>query len=74
MDNRDLDMGFRKSSICGVGGCVEVAFVDDREVWVRDSKNPHGPHLSFTGREWAAFVAGVRLGEFELIGSSTPSA
>jgi hypothetical protein len=27
---------------------------------VRDSKEPHGPALSFTSAEWAAFTAAVR--------------
>jgi hypothetical protein len=37
----------------------------DGGIGVRDSKNPNGPQLSFTRAEWAAFVAGVRGGEFD---------
>jgi hypothetical protein len=47
------------------GGCVEVAFVDGA-VGVRDSKDRTGPALVFTAAEWAAFVAGVRSGEFDV--------
>ncbi len=47
------------------GNCVEVADLDGGARAVRDSKNPTGAHLMFTGSEWAAFTAGVRAGEFE---------
>jgi hypothetical protein len=57
---------WRTSSLSGGNGqCVAVAFVDDH-VAVRDSKNPDGPALIFTPSEWAAFIGGVRKGEFEL--------
>lgn len=36
--------------------CVEVAFLDDSTVGVRDSKNPTGPTLAFTPAAWAAFL------------------
>jgi hypothetical protein len=54
---------WRKSSYSGTNGCVEVALADD-EIAVRDSKNPAGPVLLFTGHEWQAFVAGIEAGEF----------
>nr|WP_203981228.1 DUF397 domain-containing protein [Planosporangium flavigriseum] len=47
------------------GQCVEVAFLD-QDVAVRDSKDQSGPVLMFAGGEWAAFVDGVRRGEFDL--------
>jgi len=56
---------WRKSSWSNANGCVEVAFVED-QVAVRDSKDRSGPVLVFTAHEWAAFVGGVRTGEFEL--------
>jgi Domain of unknown function (DUF397) len=55
---------WRKSSWSNANGCVEVAFVEDR-VAVRDSKQRGGPVLVFTAQEWAAFLRGVRDGEFE---------
>jgi hypothetical protein len=45
--------------------CVEVAALPDGSRAVRDSKDPDGPVLFFSGSEWRAFVAGVRNGEFD---------
>jgi hypothetical protein len=58
---------WRKSSRSGPqgGNCVEVAHLPEGGVAVRDSKDQGGPMLVFTAAEWAAFVAGVRDGEFE---------
>jgi hypothetical protein len=55
---------WRKSTRSGTNGCVEVAFVQG-EVAVRDSKQHGGPVLVFTAHEWAAFLRGVRDGEFD---------
>jgi hypothetical protein len=55
-----------KSSFSGAGDCVEVAFAPDGAVHVRDSKDVVGPQLHFNSREWAAFLAGVRDGQFDL--------
>ena len=46
------------------GGCVEVAFLDDGRVALRDSKHPDGPVLPYTAMEWDCFVDGVEKGEF----------
>ncbi|MGL5811471.1 MAG: DUF397 domain-containing protein [Nocardioides sp.] len=51
-----------KSSFSGYADCVEWC-IDEREVRVRDSKNPAGPELSFTHAEWAAFRRGIQAGE-----------
>jgi hypothetical protein len=58
---------WQKSSRSGPNcdNCVEVAFVD-KAIAVRDSKNPTGPVLIFTGDEWDAFVGGAKDGEFDL--------
>ncbi|MEX5709935.1 DUF397 domain-containing protein [Parafrankia sp. FMc6] len=57
---------WRKSSHSATQtNCVEISRVPDG-VAVRDSKDPDGPVLLFTPGEWAAFLAGVRDGEFEL--------
>jgi hypothetical protein len=60
---------WRKSSFSGGNssgsGCVEVAFLRDGGVALRDTKDRSlAPHR-YTAREWAAFVAGVRAGEFD---------
>ncbi|WP_322768854.1 DUF397 domain-containing protein [Frankia sp. Cr1] len=44
--------------------CVDVAFAPG-EVAVRDSKDPAGPVLRFSPREWEVFVRGVRNDEFD---------
>jgi hypothetical protein len=80
MPARDLARAvWRKSSLSGGSGgdCVEVAVLDGRDlptshkssdklVAVRDSRDPAGPVLAFTPREWDAFLGGVRAGEFDL--------
>ncbi|MFD8380310.1 DUF397 domain-containing protein [Streptomyces sp. NPDC059679] len=57
-----------KSSYSDNGGqCVEVAanLVASRGVVpVRDSKEPHGPALTFESSAWSSFVAAVKGGEF----------
>ena len=55
----------RTSSFCSDGGCVGVA-IDQGEVTVVDTKSGDAPALRFTPAEWAAFVAGVKAGEFDL--------
>ncbi|MGW2251035.1 DUF397 domain-containing protein [Kitasatospora sp. NPDC001660] len=44
--------------------CVEVADRFAGTVPVRDSKDPHGPALSFNREAWQAFVAGLQAGDF----------
>ena len=60
---------FRKSSTSGKfdgnSDCVEVAFVTDA-IGVRDSKSRKKSPLQFTRSEWAAFIQGVKAGEFDL--------
>lgn len=46
------------------GNCVEVAFLGDGQVAVRNSRQPSGPALVFTSAEWDAFVGGAKDGEF----------
>ena len=45
--------------------CVEVTFLDDGAVALRDSTSRSRPELRFTSREWSTFTAGVRHGEFD---------
>jgi hypothetical protein len=55
---------WKKSTRSSHDNCVEVAFIDG-QVGVRDSKDRHGPVLTFTTAEWEAFTDGVRDGEFD---------
>ena len=49
----------------GNGTCVELAPGHTGVVFLRDSKDPKGPVLTFTRQEIAAFVDGVKSGEFD---------
>lgn len=52
---------WRESSYSGgdVGNCVEVADGQPDLVPVRDSKVPDGPHLTFRGPAWKAFLTSL---------------
>ena len=65
---RDLDGAtWRKSTRSGqTGNCVEVATNLPDVVAVRDTKNRDGGTLLFTQDEWAAFICGIKDGEFDL--------
>ena len=58
---------WRKSSYSGGNGgaCVEVAANLPGMVAVRDSKDPGGPALVLTARQWRTFLAQVRNGELK---------
>jgi hypothetical protein len=59
--------GWFKSSFSGAnnGDCIEVAFAPG-QVGVRDTKQRGtGPVHVFPAPEWAAFLAGVRTGQFD---------
>lgn len=58
---------WKKSTRSGTNGgsCVEVR-QRDGAIQVRDSKDPAGPILRFTAKEWDAFVNGTKDGEFDL--------
>ncbi|MEU0838218.1 DUF397 domain-containing protein [Streptomyces sp. NPDC005962] len=68
----DLDLTaaeWVKSSYSGANGgqCVEFSRTFARThgaVPVRDSKNPHGPTLSFPAEGWASFVSALIRGAF----------
>ena len=62
---------WRKSSASGDAGCVEIRF-DAADVHIRDTKNRGGAKLTFTHREWRAFLTGVRRGEFDLPNVTAP--
>jgi hypothetical protein len=50
------------------GNCVEFAALPGGDVAVRNSRHPEGPALVYTRAEVAAFLAGVKNGEFDDLG------
>lgn len=53
------DRTWRKSTYTGKFDCVEVALSSDTTA-IRDSKHPHGPHLTVTTQQWQHFLTRVR--------------
>ncbi|MFI6340807.1 DUF397 domain-containing protein [Streptomyces sp. NPDC050535] len=51
------------------GNCVELALLVGGDVAMRNSRDPYGPALVYTQVEIAAFIAGVKDGEFDRIAS-----
>jgi hypothetical protein len=64
---------WRKSSYSnGSGGsCVEFAVLSraarhQHDIAVRDSKDPQGPALTFTARQWRNFTTAIKARQFDL--------
>ncbi|MCX4794322.1 DUF397 domain-containing protein [Streptomyces sp. NBC_01242] len=65
---RPIDLNasqWRKSSYSNStgGDCIAVADGFAAVVHVRDSKNPHGPALTFDTDGWSSFVSAVKDGD-----------
>jgi Domain of unknown function (DUF397) len=56
---------FKSSLSFANGNCVEVQFLTDGGVQVRNSRKREDV-LTFTAEEWDAFVGGAQNGEFDL--------
>jgi hypothetical protein len=64
MNDTDQVPAYRVSTFCTSGGCVEVGHAPDG-VTVRDAKDPlRAVAITFTTTSWAAFLGGVRSGDF----------
>jgi hypothetical protein len=52
---------WRKSSYSGSNGgnCIEITTAPNA-VAVRDSNDPHGPVLTFTGQDWQRFAGQLK--------------
>ncbi|KAA8887429.1 DUF397 domain-containing protein [Nocardia colli] len=64
--DRSTTAWFKSSYSSPTQDCVEVAFLGDGMVGVRDSKNPDGSSLVFSSGEWDAFTAGLAGGGLDL--------
>lgn len=66
--NDDIDLStakwFTSTRTSGGKDCVEVAFLTEGHVGVRDSKDRTGPALIFAPKEWDAFTSTVRANGF----------
>jgi hypothetical protein len=62
-DSIPAGLTWRKSSYSLEGNCVEVA-ADGPFVFLRDSKDPHGPVMRFEQARWREFLAAVRDGSW----------
>jgi hypothetical protein len=58
------DLNWRTSRTCDSGECVGVARQDE-SVLIRNTSDPKAPVSRFTRKEWAAFLAGAKLGDFD---------
>jgi hypothetical protein len=58
---------WRAARSCESGACVGVA-QQGGAILIRNTNNPEDPVSRFTVEEWKAFVAGIKLGEFDDLG------
>ena len=59
------DVHWVKSRWSGSGECVQAARLRTGEIAIRNSRFPDGPALLYTPAELAAFLEGVKAGEFD---------
>lgn len=58
------DLAWSRSSYCGNGACVEVAYTDNGQYVVRDGKHPDGGTLTFSKAGWAYLMGEFKAGKF----------
>ncbi|MFF5291900.1 DUF397 domain-containing protein [Paractinoplanes globisporus] len=56
---------FKSNRSGGGSDCVEVCYLDEGGVAVRNSKRPDAGTLIFTNSEFDAFVGGAKDGDFD---------
>jgi Domain of unknown function (DUF397) len=55
--------GWRKSSHCAAGDCIEISQSENRRwIWIRSGQFNSFP---VTPDEWESFVKGIKAGEFD---------
>jgi hypothetical protein len=58
-------VAWRKASASeSANGCLEVAFLDDGRVALRDNEDPANPPFVVTRHVWECFLDGAANGEF----------
>lgn len=57
-------ISWRVARRCNGGECVRIAVNGDAIV-LGDTKRPDGPVMFYSRAEWAAFVEGIRQGDFD---------
>jgi len=63
---KPIALNWRKATASNpTGNCVEIAVLGGGDIAVRNSRHPTGPTLVYTRAEIAAFIAGIRSGEFD---------
>ena len=67
LGNDIANVRWQKSSFSAYNGnCVEVGSLGNGIIGIRDTKDlGTGPILAFTKQEWAAFLSGIKVGEFD---------
>ncbi|MEU8074349.1 DUF397 domain-containing protein [Catellatospora citrea] len=63
VSNVETQVSWQRSTRCNDAACVEVAQFGS-EIGLRDAKDPQGPVLRVTRQGFAAFIAGIRAGDF----------
>ncbi|MFF4709607.1 DUF397 domain-containing protein [Streptomyces sp. NPDC001297] len=56
---------FKASASGGSSGCLEVAFLPDGRVALRDNEDLNNPPFVVTEHVWRCFIDGATKGEFD---------
>ncbi|MGQ4517371.1 DUF397 domain-containing protein [Streptomyces sp. DW26H14] len=59
---------FKSSASNSQGDCLEVAFLPDGRVALRDTEDPENPPFIVRASVWQAFTTGAARGEFAIPG------
>jgi hypothetical protein len=62
-----------RAKACSANSCIEVLQWPDGVVAIRNSRSLLRTSIFNSADEWAAFVAGVRAGDFDHIGKADPA-
>ena len=62
-----VEIAYQQPDRCEAGNCVEAGRCGcDGGTWyVRDSKHPNGPVLTFNQQEWDAFTGAIKAGQYD---------